>query len=134
MYHAFQLTLSPLLPRPTVINPANLCEREQGLIQGRLPLPLTPVKQSATEGLTLNISLPASLNIDKDAGLPVMVFVHGGGFANGSANHPHYDLARIIELSVKEGSPIIAIGLKYVNLSPGVDHFPYTFHALPGPS
>jgi carboxylesterase type B len=41
-----------------------------------------------------------------------MVFVHGGGFANGSANHPHYDLAKITQLSVKTGTPIIAVGVK----------------------
>jgi carboxylesterase type B len=91
-----------------VINPANICQREQELIQARLPF--AQFKQSATECLTLNISLPN--NAPPDSGLPVMVFVHGGGFASGSANHPQYNLTRIVDMSVKDGIPIIAVGLK----------------------
>jgi carboxylesterase type B len=91
-----------------VINPPGVCDREQELIQARIPY--TPRGQSATQGLTLNISVPASTKASD--GLPVLVFVHGGGFANGSANHPHYDLERLVELSVKIRNPIIAVGVK----------------------
>lgn len=107
----YWLTISsnlPSAPRPIVINPTNVCEREQGLIQAQLPF--APFTQSATKGLTLNISLPA--NVKQGDGLPVVAFIHGGGFANGSANLPQYDLARLTELSVEQNSPIIAIGVK----------------------
>ncbi|KAK5045738.1 hypothetical protein LTR84_008830 [Exophiala bonariae] len=102
-------TIVAITHGPTVINPANICEREQELIQARLHC--TQSKQSATESLTLNISVPT--NVPADSGLPVLVFVHGGGFASGSANHPQYNLTRIVEISAKDGIPIIAVGLNY---------------------
>lgn len=44
--------------------------------------------------------------------LPVLVYVHGGGYVTGSANWPQWELARLVELSVSHGSPIVAVGIK----------------------
>ena len=73
-------------------------------------LPFSKFQQSATECLTLNITVPGDAS--QDGQLPILVFVYGGGFANGSANYPHYDMALITEMSVKAGMPIISVGVK----------------------
>ena len=71
---------------------------------------------SDTEGLCLNITVPKSQDgtLDAEGRLPVVTFIHGGGFNNGSGMFPHYDMARFVQLSVKEGMPCIAVVLKYV--------------------
>ncbi len=94
---------------PVVLQPLDACEREQRMIQAYLPF--LPLKQSATEGLTLSINVPnVIISVEK---LPVIVFVHGGGFANGSAYHPTYDLTRFTQLSVDMDMAVIAVGVKY---------------------
>lgn len=91
-----------------MINPPDACEREQALIQQELPF--SEFKQSATNGLTLNITAPRA--VDPDISMPVMVFVHGGGFANGSSSFPHYDLALITKMSIEAGMPVVSVGVK----------------------
>lgn len=44
--------------------------------------------------------------------LPVLVFIHGGGFVTGSANWPQWELDRLVGLSVEDGKPIVAVGVK----------------------
>lgn len=59
------------------------------------------------------MSVPAGLDpksLPKQ--LPVVAFVHGGGFVTGSANWPQYDLGPLVERSVKVGKPVIAVGIK----------------------
>ena len=51
--------------------------------------PLMPaIGEMSEDCLTLNIWTPAESNSDL---MPVMVFVHGGGFARGSGVEPIYD-------------------------------------------
>ena len=66
---------------------------------------------SDTEGLCLNVTVPraSSGSIDTEAKLPVLVFIHGGGFTVGSGVYPQYDMARFVRLSVKEGRPCITV-------------------------
>lgn len=76
------------------------------------PLPHPSYAFSDRECLTLNVSAPSA---DIPAGnkpLPVLVYVHGGGFVTGSANWPQWELARLVELSIECGSPIVAVGIK----------------------
>ena len=89
-------------------NPPDCCERDFAVIQKALPFSSFP--QSDTECLTLNITIPR--NASPGDQLPVLVFVYGGGFANGSANYPHYNMGLITELSVKAGMPLVCVGVK----------------------
>ncbi len=73
-------------------------------------LPIQPWEQSDTDGLTLNINVPI---VDTAVNLPVLVFVPGGGFTSGSADYPEYDLARITQMSVDLGQPMLSVGVKY---------------------
>lgn len=84
------------------------CANEQMLFQHTLPTP--EFKFSATECLTLNVTVPAE---SKSAGpLPVFAFIHGGGFITGSANWPQYEMGTIVERSQKIGQPFIAVAIK----------------------
>lgn len=81
------------------------------MLQHALPHP--EYSFSDTECLTLNVSMPSYKARGEVAGpLPVVVFVHGGGFVTGSANWPQWDLALLVERSVESGSPVIAVGVK----------------------
>ncbi|KAK6502839.1 hypothetical protein TWF481_007881 [Arthrobotrys musiformis] len=61
--------------------------------------------------LTLNIIRPAGINPNRK--LPVAIFIHGGGFTIGSAHDPRYNMTFLVDQSVKEGTPIIGIGINY---------------------
>ena len=69
---------------------------------------------SDTKGLCLNITVPSSKqgSLDASASLPVFVFIHGGGYNVGSAMFPQYDMARFVQLSIKERRPCIGVALK----------------------
>jgi carboxylesterase type B len=95
------------LPRPTVISLPLGCDFEFGLIQQPLKKPDVP-KVSDLEGLNLNITVPDG----EHRGLPVLVFVHGGGFLFGGTWAPHYDLGPIVALAASIGQPIIAVSMK----------------------
>jgi carboxylesterase type B len=101
-----------------VANPQN-CDLEQLLLQH--PLPHPEYTFSDLECLTLNVAVPnASVRSKAGKPLPVLVYVHGGGFVTGSANWPQWELARLVELSVRQGNPIVAVGIKYVSASIGL--------------
>ena len=87
--------------------PAGACGHEQRLIQQKLPF--TPLRQSDTECLTLNISVP---RLDGAKRLPVVVFLHGGAFATGSSSFPQCDLGPVTQMSVDVGTPMISVGVK----------------------
>jgi carboxylesterase type B len=82
------------------------------------------LKMNGTECLNLNITVPnphreeknGSDNQDQivDKGLPVMVFIHGGGFIMGANSWPQYDMEKLVEKSVDMGMPIIGINIKCV--------------------
>lgn len=91
------------------------CDAEMGFIQQTLPKD-GDFPTSDTEGLTLNITVPASEN-PSTAKLPVFVFIHGGGFSIGSSVWPQYDAARLVKLSVENGLPVVAVTIKYELLS-----------------
>ncbi|BEJ06734.1 hypothetical protein CcaverHIS641_0400030 [Cutaneotrichosporon cavernicola] len=94
---------------PIPISPANGCSWEHSLIQQSLPSP--EFEQNDTECLTLNIALPSK--VASTSALPVLALVHGGAFATGSSSYPQYDLARIVQISIEQDQPIIAVGINY---------------------
>ncbi|KAK6524938.1 hypothetical protein TWF281_011828 [Arthrobotrys megalospora] len=61
--------------------------------------------------LTLNVIRPAGISPHRK--LPVAIFIHGGGFTIGSAHDPRYNMTFLVDQSVKEGTPIIGIGINY---------------------
>lgn len=85
---------------------------EWGLIQHSLPEPKLSI--SELDGLNVNITVPSLGNefLDQDKKLPVVVFIHGGGYAIGSNSWPQYSLARMVKLSAAMGLPIIGVGIK----------------------
>lgn len=93
------------------------CDNEHALFQHTLPHP--DYRFSDTECLTLNVSVPSAAARSGVTGpLPVIVFMHGGGFVTGSANWPQYDLAPLVARSEKIGRPVIGVSIKYVYAVP----------------
>lgn len=85
------------------------CEFEQNvLIQQNIGVPSMP-PMSGTECLNLNITVPSG---DFKDPLPVMVFIHGGGFIMGSNHWPQYDPARLVKLSSSWNMPVITVNIK----------------------
>lgn len=73
-------------------------------------LPGTAPPQSDTDCLNLNITSP--LTASPNSKLPVIAFLHGGGFAIGSNAWPQYDLQRFVKLGTEFGSPFIGVTIK----------------------
>jgi carboxylesterase type B len=89
------------------------CDFEQKhLIQRSIGVPENSPLMSGTECLNLNITVPDSVSAEPVSGLPVMVFVHGGGFIMGANYWPQYDASRLVKLSVEMGLPIVAVSIK----------------------
>lgn len=60
------------------------------------------------DGLNLNVVIPDG----KLTGLPVVVFLHGGGFAIGSNSWPQYEMVKLVQLSKTKGMPVIGVNIK----------------------
>ncbi|KAJ6040854.1 uncharacterized protein N7446_003830 [Penicillium canescens] len=73
---------------PAAPSPPNGVEHEFQLIQKALPY--SPVTQSDTECLNLNITAPKGTS--PTSNLPVIAYLHGGGFVIGANFWPHYRL------------------------------------------
>jgi carboxylesterase type B len=80
---------------------------EMSFIQAALPKLDVPT-MSDIEGLNLNITVPS----EPGRNLPVLVYIHGGGFTFGSNSYPHYDQSKMVELSTVMGQPMIAVNIK----------------------
>lgn len=65
---------------------------------------------SGTNCLNLNIAVPTSAR--QSDGLPVLVFIHGGGFSVGANWWPQYDMRQFVRLSCEKGKPVIALNIK----------------------
>jgi carboxylesterase type B len=68
------------------------------------------------ECLNVNVTVPnfgTNVRHGNEKGLPVFVWVHGGGLSIGSNNWPQYDLRKFVERSVDIGRPVIAVAMNY---------------------
>ncbi|KAH8201568.1 hypothetical protein TruAng_004260 [Truncatella angustata] len=61
--------------------------------------------------LYINVVRPAGLNNTSD--LPVAVWIHGGGLYMGGSADKRYNLTFIVENSVNQGTPIVAVSFNY---------------------
>ncbi|RPD58743.1 alpha beta-hydrolase [Lentinus tigrinus ALCF2SS1-7] len=61
--------------------------------------------------LNLNIIRPA--NVSTDAKLPVLFWIYGGGFADGSNSIPGYNGTAIVQRSLDLNQPVIYVALNY---------------------
>jgi carboxylesterase type B len=90
------------------------CTFEQStLIQCSIGIPENVPRMSGTECLNLNITVP---NIAPNELLPVMVFIHGGGFIIGANYWPQYDASRLVKAAEEAGMPVIVVNIKYVDV------------------
>lgn len=95
-----------LFGSPQSIQPSETCDMEHAIIQHTLPH--WEMKDSGTECLNLNITVPKG----QSSGLPVLVFIHGGGYFMGAGSWPQFDMQRIVALSIQSGKPIIGVTIK----------------------
>lgn len=62
--------------------------------------------------LTLNVVRPAG--VDKaDTKLPVLVWIHGGGFSEGNSADQRYNISFLVRESVDVGAPVIGVTINY---------------------
>jgi len=99
--------------RPQALARPNGADFEAALLQFSLPYDRDDVRMSDIDGLNLNVCAPSNVDASKKGGLPVFVFIHGGGFHGGSSSFRSHDLARLVRLSVAKGTPTIAVSLNY---------------------
>lgn len=72
--------------------------------------PKKELAQSDVDCLNVNITVPAGTA--QTAGLPVFLFIHGGGLIIGANSWPQFDYTRFVALSVEKGLPIITVAMK----------------------
>ncbi|KAK6501315.1 hypothetical protein TWF481_009156 [Arthrobotrys musiformis] len=71
------------------------------------PFPDLPESEDC---LNLNIIRPVGYSHTK---LPVLVWIHGGGFTSSGSSNPPYNMTFMVDQSVKSGKPIIAVSFNY---------------------
>ncbi|KAF4996281.1 hypothetical protein FDECE_12525 [Fusarium decemcellulare] len=84
---------------------------QEVLIQKALPLTGERPSQSDTECLNLNITVPQDFAGEKQ--LPVLVWIHGGGFQFGANFWPQTDMSKLVTLGQKSRKPFIGISINY---------------------
>ncbi|KAF3395339.1 Lipase 3 [Talaromyces pinophilus] len=100
---------------PAVPSPPNGCDIDFALVQKALPC--LPIPQSDTDCLNLNITGPK--NSSSESKLPVIVYLHGGGFVIGANSWPQYDMRRMVEHSILVNQPVMAVNINYRLGAPG---------------
>ncbi|KAJ5760370.1 carboxylesterase [Penicillium odoratum] len=85
------------------------CDIELGHVQHKLPE--KAFSQSDVNCLNLNIAVPA--NASPNSKLPVLFFIHGGGFFIGGNSWPQYDLTKLVKLSIDRGLPMVVVTINY---------------------
>lgn len=61
--------------------------------------------------LNLNIIRPSGLK--SETKLPVLVWIYGGGWSQGSSADPMWNMSYIVQTSVENGQPIIGVSINY---------------------
>lgn len=122
-------------PGPVSIQPLGSIKAD---VSG-IPLPtdnLPDNEEQAEDCLNLNVTLPSSCvdenqNFDCGARLPVLVFLHGGAFFLGSANHPYYSPIHLMRHALSRTTPFIFVGINYRLGALGFFHCPAASDLVP---
>lgn len=82
--------------------------------------PITPerIEQTNVSGvdeecLNLNVVRPSGHNVKKDGKLPVLVWLHGGGFTKGFGADLNSNFSYVVKKSVEIGTPILVVTFNY---------------------
>lgn len=103
---------APYLPHPGTIVDAMNAGAWCPQAEGGPPLPFTsPVDNISENCLSLRIARPTGTIAS--AKLPVIVYLHGGGDALGSASDQLYTPDGMVSLSKANGQSIIYVGINY---------------------
>ncbi|KAF9102057.1 hypothetical protein BGX29_004980 [Mortierella sp. GBA35] len=71
------------------------------------------VEQSERDGLNMNIYVPLSVLVKGVEPIPVMTWVHGGGFRDGANCVPLYDARNFVQHSIQLSQPVIVVAINY---------------------
>ncbi|KAF9885685.1 hypothetical protein FE257_012667 [Aspergillus nanangensis] len=71
-----------------------------------------PTAASEFSCLTLNIYTPLEVIISSSVKLPVLLWIHGGGWTVGDGNYDH-DGTSLVEKSIDSGKPFVYVSLNY---------------------
>ena len=92
--------------------PTGFINETKLFIQQELPRP--DLTYSDIDCLNLNITIPIiSTSALPSRSLPVLIWIHGGGYILGSNAWPQYDHARLVKLASLRGYPIIGVSIGF---------------------
>ncbi|KAJ8080915.1 hypothetical protein PM082_017750 [Marasmius tenuissimus] len=75
--------------------------------------PGMPRESVSEDCLSLNIFRPSAAQVGPNASLPVLLWIHGGGWVSGAGSRPGYDGTALVERSLVRNSPVIVITINY---------------------
>ncbi|KAJ5924523.1 carboxylesterase [Penicillium verhagenii] len=107
--------LDATIDGPLSLSPLIGCDIELGHVQQTLPK--KELQYSDVNCLNLNIAVPS--NATPESKLPVLFFIHGGGFFIGGNSWPQYDLTRLMKLSIDKKLPVVVVTVNYRLGAPG---------------
>ncbi|KAF9105988.1 hypothetical protein BGX27_009360 [Mortierella sp. AM989] len=100
--------LGPACPQPSNPNPlANLTN------DPTTAAALAKIHYSEEHCLNMNIYAPLDHLTKAQTLIPVMVWIHGGGFSSGSNSLPVYDGTNFVARSIQLGRPVILVMINY---------------------
>jgi carboxylesterase type B len=105
-------------PGPSSIQPFGSVKSDAS----NIPLPTDDMpedEEQSEDCLNLSIHLPPAAfknsgkNLNAEAKLPVLVFIHGGAYFLGSANRPYYSPVKFMQHALQTNKPVISVSINY---------------------
>jgi carboxylesterase type B len=105
-------------PGPSSIQPFGSVKSDAS----NIPLPTDDMpsdEEQSEDCLNLSIHLPPAAfhnrgeELNTDAKLPVLVFIHGGAYFLGSANRPYYSPVKFMQHACRTDQPVIFVAINY---------------------
>ncbi|GJJ78587.1 hypothetical protein EMPS_10946 [Entomortierella parvispora] len=101
--------LGPACPQPAQADPMAAMNRDDNNAGATQEV----ITYSEEHCLNLNIFAPLDHLSKANALIPVMVWIHGGGFVHGSNALPLYDGSNFVAHSIRIGRPVILVTINY---------------------